>query len=233
MGWMIDLLLIALFLIPLWISWKRGFVRSIIGFASLLIALLITCLYTSALGQCYDAWFVRRHVAKQVSGTLEKLARDSAGALNFDQLFENPPETLVKLTNRFGVSIDDLQERYRSAVVDRADNLADQLADFLTANASETISAILAAITLFFGSRLILWLLSLMLSLLVELPILKQLDSLLGLLLGGLSGLILVIVVSGLLFRLLPALAAAYPDTFGKWDLNDSSILCFFAEWTT
>lgn len=154
---LLDILMVALFAVVAFLGFKRGFVKTVLSSARLLLAILITYL----LGSHISSW-VRNTFMEPSESSVENLAADAL-----------------------------------SVVIG-------YLLTFLLS------FVILAVATWFLGKVL-------------SLPVLKQFDKLLGLVVGLVSGFVVVCLVSTLIWVLLKAMDDL--DTYSK-----TTILKFFKE---
>lgn len=154
---LLDILMVALFAVVAFLGFKRGFVKTVLSSARLLLAILITYLLGS-------------HISSWVRNT-----------------FTEPSESGVE-------------------------NLA-----------ADALSVVIGYLLTFLLSFVILAVATWFLGKVLSLPVLKQFDKLLGLVVGLVSGFVVVCLVSTLIWVLLKAMDDL--DTYSK-----TTILKFFKE---
>ncbi len=232
MSLIIDGLLIVAAAACLYLGITRGFIRSVMGFASILIAIGITFLFTGPV----SVWVEERFVGDWVSSIVDDAIAGIAGAGTdsgsggenqaLSSLIEDRPAALETLGERFGFSFDEIEQAYTSLLDgSHSEGMREALAAQIASPTASAISHVLAAIGLFLVSLLILKIAVFVLDLIFRLPLLKTLNTLLGLLFGAASAALSGWVICNMAVGLIRALEAVKPEYFNEAVITGSVIL--------
>lgn len=165
----LDLIVIAVVAVSVILGWRRGFIKSISGLISLVLAVVIVSSFAQPVAEKLDDAVVRPWAVKQVIQTQEGLSPDAP----IDQL--DPAVVNQGIADKFGVDV--LGEDHSSD--------ASTVGEYIDAvlkhiGITVTVSTALATIGLFALAWLGTLLIGLLLKPILKLPILKQCNGLLG-----------------------------------------------------
>ena len=190
----IDVLFMAVFAIPVFRGWRRGFTKSILGLGRLVLSLVITILFGSAFAGRIDERFINPPVFEAVSKKFSSIAAEVTASAEggIDALVEKIPEAfrgyLDLTTVDPAAEINALVEQWSRTVAD---------------GISKVISLILGFVLLFVISFILLTVAIFIVNKLVKLPVIQSVDKILGLAVGAFSGAVTVVVLSILLSAIL------------------------------
>ena len=190
----IDVLFMAVFAIPVFRGWRRGFTKSILGLGRLVLSLVITILFGSAFAGWIDETFINPPVFEAVSKKFSSIAAEVTASAEggIDALVEKIPEAFrgyLDLTNvDHTAEINALVEQWSRTVAD---------------GISKVISLILGFVLLFVISFVLLTAVIFIIGKLVKLPVIRTVDKLLGLAVGIFNGAAVVMVSSVILGAIL------------------------------
>ena len=103
----------------------------------------------------------------------------------------------MELLNRFGVNAEELAEGYRS-ITEGSEATVRELADKIADAVVNALASVIAFLLIFIAALIVLSLLSMLLGLVVKLPVLKQINTVLGFLCGIISAVAFVYVFATL-----------------------------------
>ena len=117
-----------------------------------------------------------------------------------EKIFEDEPDALSELAQRFGLDVDEIKEYYETAVKSVADSfdiggIADKLSGFVVESTVDTISNVLGFLAVLLVSIIVINILLWLLNLLFKLPVLKFANRLAGGLLGIVKSVIIIVIV--------------------------------------
>ena len=190
----IDVLFMAVFAIPVFRGWRRGFTKSILGLGRLILSLVVTILFGSAFAGRIDETFINPPVSEAVSKKFSSIAAEVTASAEggIDALVEKIPEAFrgyLDLTNvDHTAEINALVEQWSRTVAD---------------GISKVISLILGFVLLFVISFVLLTAVIFIIGKLVKLPVIRTVDKLLGLAVGIFNGAAVVMVSSVILGAIL------------------------------
>ena len=190
----IDVLFMAVFAIPVFRGWRRGFTKSILGLGRLVLSLVITILFGSAFAGRIDERFINPPVFEAVSKKFSSIAAEVTASAEggIDALVEKIPEAFrgyLDLT-----TVDPTAE---------INALVEEWSHTVANGISRVISLILGYILLFVLSFIVLTIVIFIVGKLAKLPAIKTVDKLLGLVVGIFSGAVAVVIISAILGAIL------------------------------
>ena len=190
----IDVLFMAVFAIPVFRGWRRGFTKSILGLGRLILSLVVTILFGSAFAGRIDETFINPPVFEAVSKKFSSIAAEVTASAEggIYALVEKIPEAFRGYLDLTTVDptaeINALVEQWSRTVAD---------------GISKVISLILGFVLLFVISFILLTVAIFIVNKLVKLPVIQSVDKILGLAVGAFSGAVTVVVLSILLSAIL------------------------------
>ena len=197
MNIVLDVLVIAIVIGSVILGWRRGFVKSISGLLSLVLAMVIVSSFAGPVAQKVDEAVIEPWAIKQVVKTQEGLTAD-APASELDLVSVNR-----SISDRFGVNILGVEDTMGAATV------GEYIGSVLkTTGITLTISTAVATIGLFILSWVAVWLIGLLLKPILKLPVLRQCNGVLGVVIGLVSAAILLMVLA----YTVQSLGATKPD---------------------
>ncbi len=190
MSWAIDLILIAVFGVTVFIGYRKGFLRTVLGFGRLLATILLT--YT--FGKPFSAWidnrFVRPRIYESVKEKLTELADSAEG--NVTAFLDNFPV-------RYRLFADTASADTSGGV----DGLVEQYAPAISTKISQLLATVIGYILLFILLYLIISLVVHLTGKLADLPIIRGIDRFLGAAVGVINGVLLTCLIATILYGIM------------------------------
>ncbi|MBQ4517244.1 MAG: CvpA family protein [Clostridia bacterium] len=177
---MIDLIAILVIIASVLIGAKRGFVKSVFSFGSLIISLLLALTLYPVVTDCLEGSFV------------DKFVHESAYAL-FDAQTANGSTTAEAGANS------SLPEGLQAIINKTISNAAEATKEVLAETVASLALKILGVLIVFFLSKILLWIISLIFDLVSKLPIIRTLNKLMGGAIGAFYGVLILYVILALL----------------------------------
>ena len=189
MSLIIDLIILAIFVVCIFMGYKRGLTGSILKIVSFVLALVIAFILSS---------FVINHT--NWDENLEQSIRQMA--------LENEEETITNDEQNEKKGMPDVIINYINEAVEKAGEEAKEtIIDSTAHEVAVTIINGAVLISLFIIARIILILVRGILNLLTELPIIKQFDKLGGIIYGLLQSLVIVYIILAIISFISPMIA--------------------------
>ncbi len=210
MNVILDLAVVGILALTIVVGYKKGFVKSLMGLASGILALVIAFLFSPALARVVDDSLVRPAV---VSAVEEKIVSVDPSEGNLWDFLANAPEELKSFFASIGVDLSQL-DSYLPPETEPSDSSSalTEVSEALAAPLSNMISTVIAFIVIYLGALIILKIVSAMLDGLFKLPVLRIPNKLLGAGIGAITGVITCFVVCSVVGLVLPYLAGSdYP----------------------
>lgn len=193
MGYILDCIILAVCLICVLMGVRRGFIRSVVHFLGSIIAALLASALGGALAQwLFDTMF-RGAMIEKINTSLQSLGTENAAAAA-SQVLASLPDFLVRALEEAGVTLETVSHAINTQTGQAAGMVVDYLAPVFV-----NFLKVLAVIVLFFLLMTLVRLLAALVGDLLKLPILGELDGLLGGIFGFLLAMVGVwVVVAGI-----------------------------------
>ncbi len=192
MGYILDGIILLICLICVLVGVKKGFIHSVVRFLGAVIAALLASTLGGALAQwLFDTMF-RGAMVEKINSSLQALGSENAAAAA-GQVLASLPDFLVRALEEAGVTLETVSYAINSQTSGAAGMVVDYLSPVFV-----NFLKVLAVIVLFFLFTTLARLLAALISDLLRLPILRELDGVLGGAFGFLLALVSVwVVVAG------------------------------------
>ncbi len=194
MAIILDVALVLIFVLAIWIGYRRGFIKTIAGVAAFVVALVVASMLAAPLA----AWSYDTVIEPPIRTAVEEQIT-AAGANIIEQVhaaYEAMPAVVQNLLAQAGIADAEALNEYvaSSASVNPAYRVMDVIRPVVL-----PLVEVVCSLLLFIVTSIVAGLLLKVLDVVAKLPLLKQLNKSLGLLGGVLSGLMWVLLVVTLL----------------------------------
>lgn len=223
----IDLILIVVAAFIIIRGWKNGFVKSVIGLVCNVAAAFVAYALTPALASFLCKSVFLDKIASGIDATVRSAASTPVGA-DVSQFLSKIPETLEGTLSKYNVG-DDALKGFVAGLSDTGEGAVKKVSEFIAKPTSWILSNAIAFIVLFIVALVILRLVSKLILVLFKAPIIKTADRTAGLILGIITALFVLWVLSLAISAGATALGSYIPKWFGD-TVENSIILKFFAE---
>lgn len=207
---LMDIIIVAIIVILTIIGWKSGFLLKVIKLASSLFGLIASILLARPFSTVLDKWFGEGIALKIEEFLLERISNGDAQATE-----ENIRIALADMA---------LPEFIMDWIIDKVNTQETITAfvDTLTPLLKSLILLLIAFVVLFFGSMLVFMLLKVLAKMITSIPVIKQVDKVLGALFGLFKAAVLIYVVLFLIGLLMPV--PAINDLLGGFLTTDMQL---------
>ena len=173
MGIIVDLILIACFILFIFVGYKKGLAGSLIKLCSFVIALILAlALYKPVANAVKDNTQIDENIKSTIVETFRQQEQTQE---------ENMPKDLVQ----------NISSEIENATAEAVNNIAQSISD--------TIINIGAGIVIFIVARLLLIIVSIFAKQIVKLPIIGLVDKVGGIAYGAVEGIVIIYIVLGLI----------------------------------
>ena len=209
MGFFVDIAVLIILISFTVIGYRKGFIKSVMGLVSLALSIIIAINFYTFAASFINEHIVGPHFSKITAEEFSSLMNGGTETISPEKIFEDNPDSLEKLLNKFGVELESVTDFYETNIKPtvgafETDKIADKLSGFVVESTTDVVSNIIGFILTFLAALIVFNLLLKLLDLLFKLPVLKFTNKLFGAILGVVKGLavalIVVNVVSGLVF---------------------------------
>ena len=204
MNYLFDIILVAVFGLTILICCLRGFMRSVIEVAKLIVSYLLARIFGG-----YVTNWLREHIV--LDGLKDRIAQiikdliakygpagaatgEEATKFDLSSLFTEMPEEFTELIDKSGVSLDSLSDKFaplKEATGAQLGELSANIAKPLV----NTISAVAGFVIVFTVSMIVLSIVGFFICKIVDLPVIKDIDRALGAALGAVAGVVYVWII--------------------------------------
>ena len=187
-----DILLVALFAFMAIRGYFKGFMKMVLSFGRLILAVVITLVFGSAFSGWIDEKFINPPIYDWVFGKISELAGNAV--TNVDEFLNGLPGIFKNFVDYEG-----FQDKYGEAGAS-VDALVTDVSTSVSGAMSAVVSTVVGYVLLFALSFVILTVVIWLVGKFADLPLLKTGDKLLGLAVGAVSGLLAVALVASVLY---------------------------------
>ena len=199
MSYLLDAVLIVLFALCVWIGWKRGFIKTVSGLIALAVAVIVASTFSTPIANAVYTGTVEPAVLSTLEEKINSEVLPTAEQL--DAAIDEMPSLVATL-----LEVGDMGSG--AAILEQVDavesgkSAASTITDCVVTPIVLPLMQMLCSVVLFAAAYLIASILLRVLDLVAKLPVLKQLNSVLGVVAGALTGAAWVIFAARILFTL-------------------------------
>ena len=227
MNFIVDAIIIAIIAIVIVRSSKKGFVSYLVDTFAMIIATIVSYMFTPEVSQfVYDS-FIKNSVSKGFEKVLDDMNTNAAVADKVDAMIASLPEGAVNLADRLGIiNLNAIGAGiHMPGVIDNNQLITTVLNDFAY-NVMITITKVVVFFILFVLATLVLRMVSNFLENINKIPLIGKLNSTLGGVLGVAKALIIILVVCTVMYFIISS--SDNVDLVGA--ISDSKIYNFVTE---
>ncbi|MFA6729554.1 MAG: CvpA family protein [Eubacteriales bacterium] len=223
MSAVLDIIIAIIIGLSVFFGAKNGFVKTAISIGSIVIAIVVVMAFAPKLQSVFLKCPAADTVRSEVNSRLAKMVSSTDDNYDPDEV-KNQSE-FTKLLNIIGIDGDEFDAKWQQWKQGKTEDLKDEMVNFISEPLVKAIAMILAFVVLFFGTIIALKLVAFVLDKVCVLPVLKQANTLLGILLGIALAVIKVSIFCYVVNLLLPYFQAKDIALVSK--INTSSTILF------
>lgn len=232
MSIIIDLIILAIAVVIVLVSRKRGFFKTVVSVASVVAAFIIAFAFAPKLaGYLYDN-VVLDKLSDSISTTVSSITNTGTEAENEDPSYDvsklEGNDEFNDIVNRFGGDTDKINE-YIDGVKENTSVGVEKVCRNVASPLAESVSSLIAFILVFILAYIILKVAVSLIGKLFKLPVLRDIDKLLGTVFGIVCALLFILAVSAFAPGIGTVLNAIAPNMFDKAVLENSLIIRLFS----
>jgi len=229
MNLIFDGIILVVCILSIVLGAKKGFIKSIMGMLSLVAALFVAYAFSPAVADIIERQPFVHEISESISDTLKSLSENESGSYDLDRLFGDMPDAFQQIIDRYDADANELAQTV-PPVANSQESDVEALSRLISRPVVRAISNVLAFLGLFVGSLIVLKLLTWLLDLIFQLPVLKSANTVLGLIFGVISAVLLAWTISTLSLVLIRAMSSVSPDLFSETMVDNTFILKFFRD---
>ncbi len=224
MSLFLDVFILAVIVITIIGGYKRGFIRSVMNLASAALSFFASVFFTPYVADFLCGKVFLPRISSGIKETLTSLlGMNSDSVRSTEQLFSDMPDAFTSIIERFGVDLPAFIAEFSSPEA-ATELTVNAMSDKIALAVATSISAAVAFFALFVGFLIILSIITATLDACFELPVLKQLNSLAGLIFGVICSLFYAVIWSTLAISVVEVLGYIDPIGFSA-EIIDKTVL--------
>lgn len=212
MWFLLDVIIVLLFLIFAVDGAKKGFIKSVFGMGVTIAAILIALNFHEPVAEYFRGTLVYRQLTDNLNEKIEEYVSDTLDEQSLSELLDEAPAGISALLAGFGTGTEEVKEKYAELVRNGETEIAAKLSDSIVEPAAKTLSSALAVLVVFLASIIVLNLAVMLLDLIFKLPVLNFANKAGGFALGLVVGLLVCFVFCTVVHIALPYLPGAGID---------------------
>ncbi|PWM26833.1 MAG: hypothetical protein DBX36_03750 [Oscillospiraceae bacterium] len=209
----IDIILAVIIILPVILGIKRGFVKTVMGLVSVLIAICASYILTPYLSPLCRNKIVEPYMRTPVESQIESML-DASGETFDTESLENLseiPDVVKNICDTFGIDIQDIKSNEEIDKQSPDQSISDHITELILSRTAY----IIAFISVFIAAAIVLRIITIILCAICKMPILNSINRIAGAVFGFCFGGISAFVIAKLLILLLPTLVSVNPELFG------------------
>lgn len=193
-AYILDGAVILIFLLAILIGYRRGFVKAAIRLVGCVLALVVAlCISRPLAGGVFDVFLadpLKDTVAAQIGPTDEQAVQEA-----LDKVLENLPRPVVNALAGMGLGTpEEITRQVQGALGGSAQEIAGEIVTLVLRPVAVSLLGALLFLIVFVLCMVLVGILASVINKAFQLPVLKQVNGLLGVVVGALEGVLLVFV---------------------------------------
>ncbi len=198
MTYIVDIIIIAVFLITVLVSYKKGFFRSLFDLIGTLVSILAARIVSSSFAPQGFEMFIKEPAKATLTNTLGTAGTTDYGT-QVESAINSIPDSFSGIMNLIGIDKQAILEKVSSsefAQGNLVDNIMENIITPVGTAVIQFVLFVILAVVFTLGLKVVVRLLDFIIK---KLPVVKSLNKGLGIVIGVLRGLLTAIIVSMLI----------------------------------
>jgi uncharacterized membrane protein required for colicin V production len=194
MAYILDGLVIIIFLLAVWLGYRRGFFKSIIQLVGCIAAVMIASGLSAPLAAgIYDQFF-SKSIQGQIQDQIEKAGTESVETA-LGGVLDELPDSVVNALSLFDLgTAEQVKDKLSDSLEGSVTQISQHVEQQVVRPAAVSLLRVLCFFILFILFTVFVGIIASAVGKLFKLPVLRQADGLLGAMLGAVQGIVLVFV---------------------------------------
>ncbi len=198
MTYIVDIIIIAVFLITVLVSYKKGFFRSLFDLIGTLVSILAARIVSSSFAPQGFDMFIEEPAKATLTNTLGTIGTTDYGA-QVESAINSIPDSFSGVMNLIGIDKQAILEKVSSSELAQGnlvDNIMENIITPVGTAVIQFVLFVILAVVFTIGLKIVVKLFDFIIK---KLPVVKSLNKGLGIVIGVLRGLLTAIIVSMLI----------------------------------
>ena len=228
MSAILDILIIVIIALSIFFAAKRGFIRTLLGGTSFLIAVAVALAFINPVRDYLGNSSVADKARASLSDTLAGFV--SSDSESYDPKLLEDNSAFMNMISVFGIDTEEIREKWQEWRTENTEKRRVDLEEYVSKPVVHAVATVVAFLVLFLGSLLILQLALFLLDRFFRLPVLRQANTFLGVLLGVILAAVRVYLFVALVNLLLPYGIQLGWTFFSQLDAGSTILFSWFCE---
>lgn len=227
MSILFDGIIVLVCLTTIILGIRRGFIKSVMSVCTLVAALFAAFAFTPAVSSYIAQTSMIQDISDSITDTIKSVSVNDSGTYDLHTLFQEMVDPFQQIVDRYHADEEQLTETI-SPSDGAAEDTVQALGDLIAKPVVDALSGVLAFLGIFCAAVIVLKLITWILDMIFQLPVLKTTNTLLGFLFGLVGALIWAWILSALSISFIGAMSSVAPEYFSDSVIEHSLILTFF-----
>ena len=228
MSAILDILIIVIIALSIFFAAKRGFIRTLLGGTSFLIAVAVALAFINPVRDYLGNSSVADKARASLSDTLAGFV--SSDSASYDPKLLEDNSAFMNMISVFGIDTEEIREKWQEWRTEHTEKLRVDPEEYVSKPVVHAVAPVVAFLAPFPGSLLILKLALFLLDRFFRLPVLRQANTFLGVLLGVILAAVRVYLFVALVNLLLPYGIQLGWTFFSQLDAGSTILFSWFCE---
>lgn len=208
MSLFLDFIIVLVFALCIITGVKRGFIRSVMGIVIVVVALIGSIRFSPKVAEYLNKNYITPGITSRVEKSIDSVV-SGVEKVDLKKLFTEKSQALTDILEKFGIKFEDARDYYESEA-ENSDDPEKRVAEYIAKPLADTLSKAAAFALLFLVISAALGIILIIVDLLANIPIFKQINKSLGLVFGLIKGALYSWGLSLIFCSLLPQLSVIY-----------------------
>ena len=156
MWFILDAIIVIIFIIFAVSGIKKGFIKSICGAGITILSIILALNLNAPLAQYFRSTVVYEQLTGNLNEKIQGYVTDSMNEGSLDELFQEAPAGLSAILSGFGTNTDEVAEKYKEMITAGEENVSAKIYDYIVEPTAESLSSVLAILVVFLASLILL-----------------------------------------------------------------------------
>ena len=230
MNAILDIFVVILFVVCVYMGYKNGFVKMIMGIASFIASFVIARIFSPELSEFIYERYIKPTFVNKIIEDLTAVIGKSTENLDINKLLTEGPREFEKIITSYGSNVDEVQTWVDNAADSGTAGINNFVANNLAEPLAKNISYFIAFAGIFFIVMILCGIITFVLNGIVKLPVLNLFNRLGGTLLGILYGTTWAYIIVFLVSLALPYCASQGWIASSSEVINNTTVFKWFYE---
>ncbi len=202
MSALLDIIIIVIIGLSVFLAAKRGFIKTLLGSVSFILAIIISIAFLDPLKGSFINSSMAESAKNSISDAVAGLV--SSDSDSYDPALLEDNTAFIKMMSVFGIDEEELSQKWDEWRHQNTESLRTSLEEYIAEPVVDAVATATAFIVLFAGTLILLKLVTFLLDRFAKLPVLKQANTFLGVILGVIMAVLYVYLFVAVINILLP-----------------------------